>query len=102
MCCSSPERFLRGGRGRTLEAKPIKGTARRSADPGEDAALAAALQVAPAYLRDAPACAPATCRTSLAVRRTGSAGGHSHLRDPVVPGGNLCGRWSRCLGQSGV
>jgi anthranilate/para-aminobenzoate synthase component I len=24
VCCSSPERFLRGGRGRTLEARPIK------------------------------------------------------------------------------
>lgn len=43
VCCSSPERFLRGGRGRTLEAQPIKGTCRRSADPEEDARLAAAL-----------------------------------------------------------
>ena len=24
VCCSSPERFLRGSRGRTLEARPIK------------------------------------------------------------------------------
>jgi para-aminobenzoate synthetase len=43
ICCSSPERFLRGGRGGLLEARPIKGTARRAADPIADAALAAAL-----------------------------------------------------------
>jgi len=43
VCCSSPERFLRGGRGGVLEAKPIKGTARRSPDPVTDAALAAEL-----------------------------------------------------------
>ena len=29
ICCSSPERFLRGGRGGVLEARPIKGTAPR-------------------------------------------------------------------------
>lgn len=43
ICCSSPERFLRGDRGGVLEAKPIKGTAPRSTDAQEDAALAAAL-----------------------------------------------------------
>ncbi|UIJ71479.1 aminodeoxychorismate synthase component I [Aurantimonas sp. HBX-1] len=39
---SSPERFLKLA-GRTVEARPIKGTARRSADPQEDRALAEAL-----------------------------------------------------------
>ena len=43
LCCCSPERFLRGDRGGLLEAKPIKGTARRSADPKADAAAAAEL-----------------------------------------------------------
>lgn len=41
---SSPERFLRLDRGH-VETRPIKGTAPRSADPQEDAALAAALAV---------------------------------------------------------
>jgi anthranilate/para-aminobenzoate synthase component I len=45
VCCSSPERFLQGGRGGLLEAKPIKGTARRSADPAADASAAAGLLV---------------------------------------------------------
>ena len=35
---SSPERFLRVTRERTVEAKPIKGTARRRAEPAADAA----------------------------------------------------------------
>lgn len=39
---SSPERFLKLD-GRTVETRPIKGTAKRSADPAEDQALAAAL-----------------------------------------------------------
>jgi len=44
ICCSSPERFLRGGRGGVLEARPIKGTAPRvKGDPAADAAAAAAL-----------------------------------------------------------
>lgn len=36
ICCSSPERFLQLNRHRILEAKPIKGTRARSADPVED------------------------------------------------------------------
>ena len=43
ICCSSPERFLKGGRGGLLEARPIKGTAPRSADPEQDRAAAMAL-----------------------------------------------------------
>ncbi|WP_075188684.1 anthranilate synthase component I family protein [Maricaulis sp. W15] len=39
---NSPERFLKVG-GRHVEARPIKGTRRRSADPAEDKALAAEL-----------------------------------------------------------
>jgi para-aminobenzoate synthetase len=41
---SSPERFLRVGRDRTVESKPIKGTSARSPDPAVDAAHAAALR----------------------------------------------------------
>ncbi|MBW3654100.1 MAG: aminodeoxychorismate synthase component I, partial [Actinobacteria bacterium] len=44
---SSPERFLRAGRDRTVEAKPIKGTARRAADPAADAAARDALAQSP-------------------------------------------------------
>jgi len=40
---SSPERFLRVSRGGEAEARPIKGTSRRDANPAEDALLAAAL-----------------------------------------------------------
>ncbi|MFC0283960.1 aminodeoxychorismate synthase component I [Camelimonas abortus] len=40
---SSPERFL-ALRGGVVETRPIKGTARRSDDPREDAAIAAALR----------------------------------------------------------
>jgi para-aminobenzoate synthetase len=44
---SSPERFLRVTRDRTAEAKPIKGTARRDADPAADAAARDALARSP-------------------------------------------------------
>jgi para-aminobenzoate synthetase len=40
---SSPERFLSVDRERRVEARPIKGTTSRSADPAEDAALKAEL-----------------------------------------------------------
>ncbi|KAK9835181.1 hypothetical protein WJX81_004045 [Elliptochloris bilobata] len=43
VCCSSPERFLRGGRDGSLEARPVKGTAARGADAASDAAAAARL-----------------------------------------------------------
>lgn len=42
--CASPERFLQVGTDRTVESKPIKGTAPRATDPGEDARLALDLQ----------------------------------------------------------
>jgi para-aminobenzoate synthetase len=44
---SSPERFLRVTRDRTVEAKPIKGTARRHADADADAAARDALARSP-------------------------------------------------------
>ncbi|MFI0412338.1 aminodeoxychorismate synthase component I [Actinomadura sp. 3N508] len=43
VACSSPERFLRVDRTGHAEARPIKGTAPRSADPAADRALRAAL-----------------------------------------------------------
>ncbi len=44
---SSPERFLRVGRDRTVEAKPIKGTARRAIEPADDGAARDALARSP-------------------------------------------------------
>ncbi len=41
---SSPERFLSVDRDRVVQARPIKGTARRAEDPDRDAALRAELQ----------------------------------------------------------
>ncbi len=46
MACASPERYLRV-EGATVRSQPIKGTARRDADPGADAAIKAALQASP-------------------------------------------------------
>ncbi|WP_337059491.1 aminodeoxychorismate synthase component I [Kineococcus sp. G2] len=47
VACASPERFLRVDRDGWAEAKPIKGTARRGADPLEDERLRASLPADP-------------------------------------------------------
>ena len=44
VCCSSPERFLSGDREGGLEAKPIKGTAKRGGTVEEDERLKYELQ----------------------------------------------------------
>ncbi len=44
---SSPERYLRATRDRVVEAKPIKGTSRREADPAADEAARGALARSP-------------------------------------------------------
>jgi para-aminobenzoate synthetase len=43
VACSSPERFLRVDRSRSVESKPIKGTAPRGTDPAQDEELRASL-----------------------------------------------------------
>ncbi len=52
VCSSSPERFLHVGADGVVETKPIKGTARRTADPVADAGVAAALRADPKSLAE--------------------------------------------------
>ncbi len=44
LCCSSPERFISIDAAGLMETRPIKGTAKRDADPACDAALAEGLR----------------------------------------------------------
>jgi para-aminobenzoate synthetase len=44
IACSSPERFIRIDANRQVESKPIKGTAKRSSDPIQDAAIKRSLK----------------------------------------------------------
>ena len=71
MCCSSPERFLRLSKDRTVESKPIKGTAARGATAAEDEAAREALRTSAKASCNLPAL-PATRLTSTQSLRLSS------------------------------